>query len=288
MHDLSGRPRVQRHDVSTLALSVCAVAGGAGGSAVTTAQAASAPATPRKPCRPSPDVRNVMVIYGSARPPAGPVDIVVEDGLISYIGADRAAGRGPDGGRVIDATGKYVMPGIVNTHMHWHEERQPGHAAADSVRAQPLPGRRRHHGARGRRRLRQVRSAGRPRATRTRSISPRILVYPVVSKGSSGRPEEIRAWIRDIAPQGADGLKIIAMDRDQLEAILDEAQQLGLRTADAHRRRRDDREGLHRARRHVDRALLRHRRRRADGVQSYRPEMNYNNEIHRFGRAGEL
>ena len=24
---------------------------------------------------------------------------------------------------VIDATGKYVMPGIVNTHMHWHEER---------------------------------------------------------------------------------------------------------------------------------------------------------------------
>ena len=24
---------------------------------------------------------------------------------------------------MIDATGKYVMPGIVNTHMHWHEER---------------------------------------------------------------------------------------------------------------------------------------------------------------------
>ena len=27
---------------------------------------------------------------------------------------------------VIDATGKYVMPGIVNTHMHWHEERLSG------------------------------------------------------------------------------------------------------------------------------------------------------------------
>ena len=24
---------------------------------------------------------------------------------------------------MIDGTGKYVMPGIVNTHMHWHEER---------------------------------------------------------------------------------------------------------------------------------------------------------------------
>ncbi len=24
---------------------------------------------------------------------------------------------------VIDATGKYVMPGLVDTHMHWHDER---------------------------------------------------------------------------------------------------------------------------------------------------------------------
>jgi hypothetical protein len=31
-------------------------------------------------------LRNVMVIYGSARPPYGPVDIVIEGGLISSIG----------------------------------------------------------------------------------------------------------------------------------------------------------------------------------------------------------
>src|SRR5712692_6699156 len=41
-------------------------------------------------------------------------------------------------------------------------------------------------------------------------ISPRILVYPVVSKGRTGSPAEIRAWIRDIK-QGADDLKIIAV-----------------------------------------------------------------------------
>ena len=69
-------------------------------------------------------IRNAMVIYGSARPPFGPVDIIVEDGMISSIGtASRAM---PSADAVIDATGKYVMPGIVNTHMHWHEERQPG------------------------------------------------------------------------------------------------------------------------------------------------------------------
>ena len=70
-------------------------------------------------------IRNVMVIYGSARPPFGPVDVIVEDGVISSIGtASRRPTPGADA--VIDGTGKYVMPGIVNTHMHWHEERQPG------------------------------------------------------------------------------------------------------------------------------------------------------------------
>src|SRR6266705_713316 len=66
-------------------------------------------------------IRNAMVIYGNAKPPYGPVDIVIQDGLISYIGATTdvpsASGRASDA--VIDATGKYVMPGIVNAHMHW-------------------------------------------------------------------------------------------------------------------------------------------------------------------------
>jgi len=31
-------------------------------------------------------IRNAMVIYGNAKPPYGPVDIVVQDGLISYVG----------------------------------------------------------------------------------------------------------------------------------------------------------------------------------------------------------
>src|SRR5215210_6345912 len=59
-------------------------------------------------------VKNAMVIYGNAKPPYGPVDIVVQDGLISYIGTTSetaSTARGSDA--VIDAAGKYVMPGIV-------------------------------------------------------------------------------------------------------------------------------------------------------------------------------
>jgi len=32
-------------------------------------------------------IKNAMVIYGNAKPPYGPVDIVIQDGLISFIGS---------------------------------------------------------------------------------------------------------------------------------------------------------------------------------------------------------
>ena len=160
-------------------------------------------------------IKNAMVIYGNAKPPYGPVDIVVQDGLISYIGpADAAPGssvtvpttpRSSD--TVIDATGKYVMPGIVNAHMHWHEERQPG-------MPQPIQYERNLYLAAGVTTARDVGSdfdkskRWQAESNAHTIISPRILVYPFVSKGRTGAPAEIRAWIRDIKQRGADGLKI--------------------------------------------------------------------------------
>jgi hypothetical protein len=66
-------------------------------------------------------IRGAMVIPGPGVPANGPVSLLVEDGLIARVGAENKSWPAADG--VIDATGKYVMPGIVNTHMHWHEER---------------------------------------------------------------------------------------------------------------------------------------------------------------------
>ena len=67
-------------------------------------------------------ITNAMVIPGSGVPAYGPVDILIEDGLIARVGVDTNK-RWPAADAVIDATGKYVMPGMINTHMHWHEER---------------------------------------------------------------------------------------------------------------------------------------------------------------------
>ena len=235
-------------------------------------------------------IKNAMIIYGNAKPPYGPMDILVQDGLIADITpssdtASVAARATADA--VIDATGKYVMPGIVNAHMHWHEERQPGIP-------QPIQYERNLYLAAG---VTTAREVGGDFAKSKRwqaesnahtIVAPRMLVYPFVSKGKNGTPAEIRAWIRDIKLRGADGLKIIGMDRDQLETIMDEAHTLGLRTA-AHiaveeTTAKDYAELGVGSIEHfygvADAALT--------GIQRFPPEMNYSNEIHRFGRAGEL
>ena len=79
------------------------------------------------------------------------------------------------------------MPGIVNTHMHWHEERQPG-------MPQPIQYERNLYLAAGVTTAREV-GGDFDKSKRWQAesnahtiISPRILVYPVVSKGRSGTP----------------------------------------------------------------------------------------------------
>jgi hypothetical protein len=60
-----------------------------------------------------------------AMPPEGPVDIVIENGVITDMipmDAVNAAGYRntprATGDRIIDATGQYVMPGLVEMHAH--------------------------------------------------------------------------------------------------------------------------------------------------------------------------
>jgi imidazolonepropionase-like amidohydrolase len=231
-------------------------------------------------------IRHAMVIYGSGRPAYGPVDIVVENGRISSIGL-AGTGRASGSDAVIEANGKYVMPGIVNTHMHWHEERQPGIP-------QPIQYQRNLYLAAGVTTAREVggdfdkSKAWQAESDAHSIISPRIHVYPVVSKGRSGSPAEIRSWIRDIARRGADGLKIIGVDRDQLEAILDEARTLRLRTT-AHIGVEETT-----AKDYIELGVgsIEHFYGVADaaltGIQRFPADMNYSDEVHRFARAGEL
>ena len=70
-------------------------------------------------------IRGAMVIPGHGGPPAGPYDIVIERNVITEMipfdpvtAERRGAASRPTGDRVIDADGKFVMPGMIDLHTH--------------------------------------------------------------------------------------------------------------------------------------------------------------------------
>ena len=74
-------------------------------------------------------IRNAMVIPGHGGPPAGPYDIVIAKNVITEMtpfdpvtSARRGRTERPTGDRIIDATGLYVMPGMIDLHMHLRQE----------------------------------------------------------------------------------------------------------------------------------------------------------------------
>jgi hypothetical protein len=70
-------------------------------------------------------IRNALVIPGHGGPVNGPYDILIENNTITQmvpfdpVSAERRGeGSRMTGDRIIDATGKYVMPGMIDLHMH--------------------------------------------------------------------------------------------------------------------------------------------------------------------------
>ena len=71
-------------------------------------------------------IRNGMMISGRGTPAEGPVDIVVDhDRIVDIIPVDGVSlgsygpsFKRPEGDRVIDATGMYALPGLVDMHAH--------------------------------------------------------------------------------------------------------------------------------------------------------------------------
>jgi imidazolonepropionase-like amidohydrolase len=236
-------------------------------------------------------IKNAMVIPGTGVPAAGPMDVLLEDGLIARLG-NSVAGKWPAADMAIDASGKYVMPGMINTHMHWHEER---------VGPIPIQYERNLYLAAGVTTAREVGGdfektrQWRAESAAHRIVAPRIVHYPMLAnllkpgETFNQSPAEYRALVRRAKEGGADGIKLIGpMDRDQVAATLDEAKKLGLPTT-VHIA-----VGEATARDFVDLGVncIEHFYGVADaaldGIQDFPPEMNYANEIHRFGRAGEL
>ena len=181
-------------------------------------------------------IRGAIVIDGTGAPPRGPVDIVVEGNRIARIVGVGVPGRpipedGRPGGatREIDAEGMYVMPGFVDLHLHTGApDKTPeaeyvyklwlahGITTGRGVEFGPV----------------DFSMSEKERSARNEITAPRMWVYQRPGQGwdqgAVDSPEKARAWVQWAADRGIDGVKLVAYPPEIMEALLDEANQLGL------------------------------------------------------------
>lgn len=189
-------------------------------------------------------IRGVTLINSTGAPPLGPVDIVVEKNRIAQIRQVGYPGVAIDpksrpqataSTQELNCEGMYLMPGFVDMHGHIGGKDQG--ANAEYVFKLWLG-----HG------ITTIRdpSAGngldwvlehRAKSDRNEIVAPRIKAYTVFGQGSKEpitTPEQARAWVRQNAQKGADGIKFFGAEPGVFRAALDENKKLGLRSACHH------------------------------------------------------
>ena len=65
---------------------------------------------------------NARLIDGTGAPPVENVSVLVADGRIDWVGTDATSHPGTQGAEVIDASGKTLMPGLIDCHVHFSGE----------------------------------------------------------------------------------------------------------------------------------------------------------------------
>lgn len=181
-------------------------------------------------------IRGAILIDGTGAPPTGPVDIVIEGNRIAEVrnvgfpGVPIDSSRRPRGAtREIDATGHYVMPGLIDLHVHaGGAPKNPELSYAYKLWLA--------HG------ITTVRGVGltefrmamseQARSARNAIVAPRIVNFQGPGsgwdRGPIRTPELAREWVRWAAQQGIDGIKFNAFDPEIMAALLDEAKKLKL------------------------------------------------------------
>ncbi len=246
-------------------------------------------------------IRGVTLINGNGAPPQGPIDLVIEGDkitkvqVVGYPGVPINEERRPalkSGGKEIDATGMYLLPGFIDMHGHIGGVAQG--ADWDYVFKLWL--------AHGVTTVREPSGRGvdytldlKRRSEKNEIVAPRIFAYTGFGQGKKevNTPEQAREWVRNNAKKGADGIKFFGAEPEIMTAALDENKKLGLGSACHHAQLSVARWNvLHSARAGLTsmehwyglpEALFEDRT-----VQHYPLDYNYQNEQHRFEEAGKL
>jgi imidazolonepropionase-like amidohydrolase len=176
-------------------------------------------------------LRGATLIDGSGAAPQNNVTIVIENGRLRDIGTGVTA---PAGASVIDVTGKFVVPGIINAHGHvGPPPRDPqlrryalyGVTTTTSMAADPDDIVE----------FKAKQKAGEPRGARILTVKYRFTTLP--GNGNDYKtPEAARQHVDEIAKNGADFIKvwldaqggrIPKLSREFVAAVLDQARKHG-------------------------------------------------------------
>jgi imidazolonepropionase-like amidohydrolase len=168
---------------------------------------------------------HVHVIDGTGAPATSDKTVVIAGGRITAIG-NAATERVPDGARVVDASGKYLIPGLWDMHVHWYDERY-----LDLFVANGITGIRQMFGM-------PLHLEWRARTWLADRFVPRQMIASPIVDGP--RPifpgslravtaEEGRQAVRQIKSGGYDFVKVyVGVPREAYLAIADEAKKQGL------------------------------------------------------------
>ena len=247
-------------------------------------------------------IRGVTLINGNGSPPLGPVDIVIEKNIIKsirtvgYPGVEINEQRRPKlkkGGREINATGMYILPGFIDMHGHIGGVAQG--AEPDYVFKLWL--------AHGVTTVREPSGRGidfsldlKNKSIKNEIIAPRLVIYSGFGSGYTNEisnPDQAREWVRFNAKKGADGIKFFGAEPDIMIAALDENNSLGLGSAMHHAQLNVARWNVLNSAR-AGLTSMEHWYGLPEAlfddkiVQNYPYYYNYSNEQHRFEEAGRL
>lgn len=247
-------------------------------------------------------IRGVTLINGNGAPPQGPIDIVVENNVITqvqvvgYPGVPMDNSKRPQlkaGGKELNCEGMYLLPGFIDMHGHIGGTAQG--ADYDYVFKLWM--------AHGITTVREPSGRGvdwtmdlKRKSAKNEIIAPRLFAYTGFGQGSSepiSTPEMAREWVRNNAKKGADGIKFFGASPEIMAAALDENKKLGLKSACHHAQLdvarwnvlNSARAGLT-SMEHwygLPEALFEDRT-----IQNYPLDYNYQNEQDRFEEAGKL
>ncbi|MEJ0085069.1 MAG: amidohydrolase family protein [Pseudomonadota bacterium] len=246
-------------------------------------------------------IRNVTMIEGSLAPPIKPVHIVIENGRIKSIHLINAVGSSAfsrdipklkEGGREIDGTGMYVMPGLIDAHQHIgnNPEYQFKLDLAHGITTLREPG-----SGNG---LNWV-LKHKQKSAQNLITAPKIKAYlrfgfdPDANFNLPTTEEAARAWVRMALKAGADGIKDAGFSPNVIRPTLDEAKKVGLRVMTHHRQTMvarwnalDSARGGGASMEHwygLPEAMFTNRT-----VQDFPANFDYQNEQWRFGEGGRL